>query len=111
MCLELVDHVICIYKHKRKKCKIKRKRKINNSVKNLLGRKEVNLLKIPNFTKPELDYIKKWGNLTEREEMVLELRNKDYPPTIEEIAEILDTSPSTVSRIIKNLKKKIIKLL
>ena len=55
--------------------------------------------------------IKKWGNLTEREEMVLELRNKDYPPTIEEIAEILDTSPSTVSRIIKNLKKKIIKLL
>lgn len=108
--LEWIDHAMWIYrKHKRKKCSIKRK--IDNSVKNLLGRKEVNLLKIPNFTKPELDYIRKYGNLTEREEKILELRNKDYPPTVEEIAEMMDTSPSTVSRIIKNLKKKIIKLL
>lgn len=110
--MEWIDHAIWIYrKHKSKECGIKKKREINNSVKNLLGRKEVNLLKVPNFTKPELDYIRKYGNLTEREEIILELRNKDYPPTVEEIAEIFDTSPSTVSRIIKNLKKKIIKLL
>lgn len=69
------------------------------------------MLKIPDFTKKELDYIKEYGNLTPREEKVLELRNDEYPPTIEQIAEILETSPSTISRAIKSLKKKIIKLL
>ena len=69
------------------------------------------MLKIPDFTKPELDYIRKNGNLTETEERILDLRNCEYPPTIEQIAEILDKSPSTVSRAIKSLKKKIIRLL
>lgn len=69
------------------------------------------MLKIPDFTKKELDYIKEYGNLTPREEKILELRNDEYPPTIEQIAEILETSPSTISRSIKSLEKKIIKLL
>ena len=69
------------------------------------------MLKIPNFTKLELDYFKKYGNLTERERAVLDLRNSDYPPSIEQIAEILEVSPSTVNRIIRSLKNKIIRLL
>lgn len=73
--------------------------------------KGISMLKVPNFTLPELEYIKKYGNLTPREEKILELRNDEYPPTIEQIAEILETSPSTVSRTIKSLKKKIIRLL
>ncbi len=69
------------------------------------------MLKIPDFTKIDLDYIKKYGNLTPREEKILELRNHEYPPTVEQIAEMLETSPSTVSRAIKSLKKKMMRLL
>lgn len=69
------------------------------------------MLKVPNFTLLELNYIKENGNLTPREKEVLELRNNDYPPTIENIAEMWECSPSTVDRTIKNLKKKIIRLL
>ncbi len=69
------------------------------------------MLKIPDFTKIDLDYIKENGNLTPREGAILELRNQEYPPTIEQIAEMLGTSPSTVSRAIKSLKKKMIRLL
>ncbi len=68
------------------------------------------MLKIPDFTKKELDYIKEYGNLTPREAKILELRNQEYPPTIEQIAEMLETSPSTVSRAIKSLKKKTYRL-
>lgn len=69
------------------------------------------MLKIPDFTKKELDYIKEYGNLTSTEAKILELRNCEYPPTIEQIAEIMNKSPSTVNRAIKSLKKKIIRLL
>lgn len=69
------------------------------------------MLKVPNFTLTELEKIKKYGNLTEREAKVLELRNQDYPPTIENIAEMWGCSPSTVSKTIGSLKKKIIRLL
>lgn len=69
------------------------------------------MLKVPDFTLPELEYIKKNGNLTPREAEVLELRNQEYPPTIENIAEMWGCSPSTVSKIIGSLKKKIIRLL
>lgn len=69
------------------------------------------MLKVPNFTLLELEYIKKNGNLTPREAEVLELRNQEYPPTIENIAEMWECSPSTVSKTIGSLKKKIIRLL
>jgi len=66
---------------------------------------------VPDFTLPELEYIKKNGNLTPREAEGLELRNQEYPPTIESIAETWGSSPSTVSKTIGSLKKKIIRLL
>lgn len=69
------------------------------------------MLKVPDFTLPELEYIKKNGNLTLREAEVLKLRNQECPPTIENIAEMWGCSPSTVGRTIKSLKKKIIRLL
>ncbi len=42
---------------------------------------------------------------------VLELRNQEYTSTIENIAEMWKCSPSTVSKTIGSLKKKIIRLL
>ena len=69
------------------------------------------MLKVPDFTLLELEYIKKNGNLTPREAEVLELRNQEYPPTLENIAEMWECSPSTVSKTIGSLKKKIIRLL
>lgn len=63
------------------------------------------------FTVPEIEKIKKLANLTEREEVLLDLKNKKKPPTIEEIAEIMDMSVSTVTRTTRDLKDKIIKIL
>ncbi|MCI8785540.1 MAG: sigma-70 family RNA polymerase sigma factor [Eubacterium sp.] len=54
---------------------------------------------------------KKNGKLTPREAEVLELRNQEYTSTIENIAEMWKCSPSTVSKTIGSLKKKIIRLL
>lgn len=69
------------------------------------------MLKVPDFTKPEIDYIKENGNLTSREAEILELRNNEYPPTIENIAEMWGCSSSTVNRTIKGLKRKILRLI
>lgn len=66
-------------------------------------------MKIPNFTKPELEYIIKQANLTKREETLLWLRNEER--SIEECAEIMDYSTSTIDRINKSLKNKIIKIM
>lgn len=63
------------------------------------------------FTVPEIEKIKKLANLTEREETLLDLKNGRVPPTIEEIAEIMDMSVSTVTRTTRDLKDKIIKIL
>lgn len=63
------------------------------------------------FTVPEIEKIKKLANLTEREETLLDLKNRRIPPTIEEIAEIMDMSVSTVTRTTRDLKDKIIKIL
>lgn len=66
-------------------------------------------MKIPNFTKPELEYIVEQANLTEREETLLWLRNNEH--SLEECAEIMDYSLSTIKRINKTLKSKIIRIL
>lgn len=63
------------------------------------------------FTVPEIEYIKKYANLTEREETLLDLKNGKNPPTIEAIAEIMDMSVSTVTRTTRDLKDKIVKIL
>lgn len=63
------------------------------------------------FTVPQIEYIKKYANLTEREETLLDLKNSKNPPTIERIAEIMDMSVSTVSRTTRDLKEKIAEIL
>lgn len=63
------------------------------------------------FTVPEIERIKKYANLTEREETLLDLKNTKKPPSIERIAEIMDMSVSTVSRTTRELVKKIIKVI
>lgn len=63
------------------------------------------------FTVPQIEYIKKYANLTEREETLLDLKNSKNPPTIEKIAEIMDMSVSTVSRTTRDLKEKIAEIL
>lgn len=66
-------------------------------------------MKIPNFTKPELMYIVENANLTKDEETLMWLRNNEH--SLEECAEIMEYSVSTISRINKRLKDKIIKIL
>lgn len=66
-------------------------------------------MKIPDFTKPELDYILANANLTKDEENLMWLRNNEH--SLEECAEMMDYSLSTVKRINKRLKEKIIKIL
>ena len=63
------------------------------------------------FTVPQIEYIKKYANLTEREETLLDLKNSKNPPTVERIAEIMDMSVSTVSRTTRDLKEKIVEIL
>lgn len=66
-------------------------------------------MRIPDFIKPEIDYIKDNANMTEREEMLFYLRNKEIP--LEECAERMNCSVSTVYRINKSMKKKIMKVI
>lgn len=66
-------------------------------------------MKIPDFTKTELDYIIKMANLTKREEELLWLRNNEH--SLEECAEIMDYSISTIKRLNIRLKNKILKIL
>lgn len=66
-------------------------------------------MKIPDFTKPELDYILANANLTKDEEALMWLRNNEH--SLEECAEMMDYSLSTIKRINKRLKDKIIKIL
>lgn len=63
------------------------------------------------FTVPDIEKIKKLANLTEREEILLDLKNGKNPPSVEQIAEIMDMSVSTVSRTTRELKRKIIQIL
>ncbi|MDE6314777.1 MAG: helix-turn-helix domain-containing protein [Lachnospiraceae bacterium] len=63
------------------------------------------------FTVPEIERIKKYANLEEREEILLDLKNGKRVPSVEEIAEIMDMSVSTVSRTTKELNRKIKKVL
>lgn len=63
------------------------------------------------FNAFEIAYIKKNANLTEREEVLLDLKNRKIVPSVEEIAEIMDMSVSTVTRATKELKRKIVEIL
>lgn len=67
------------------------------------------MLKIPDFTKPEIDYILENANFTEQERRLFCLRNEETPH--ERCAEILNVSPATEYRINKRMMNKILKLL
>ncbi len=67
------------------------------------------MLKIPDFTKPEIDFIKENANFTITEKQLFDLRNSEH--SLEECAEIMNISVSTVKRINKKMKAKIIRIL
>lgn len=67
------------------------------------------MLRIPDFTKPEIDKIKELANFTERELMVFDLRNEEY--THEQIAEFMNISIATEYRINRSMVRKILKVL
>lgn len=67
------------------------------------------MLKIPDFVKSEIDYIKENANMTPRETQLFELRNKEK--SLEECAERMNCSISTVYRINKSMKRKIMKVI
>lgn len=63
------------------------------------------------FNAFDIKYIKENANLTEREETLLDLKNRKVVPSVEEIAEIMEMSVSTVTRTTRELKAKIIEIL
>lgn len=67
------------------------------------------MLKIPDFTKPEIDYIKANANFTAQEMILFDLRNDEY--CLESCAEFMNVSISTVKRINKRMQSKIIRIL
>lgn len=67
------------------------------------------MLKIPDFTKPEIDYIKANANFKPQEEQLFDLRNNEA--SLEVCAEIMNVSISTIKRINKRMKSKIIRII
>lgn len=67
------------------------------------------MLKIPDFTKPEIDFIKQNANFTRQEIELFDLRNDEN--SLEYCAELMNVSVSTIKRINKKMKAKIIKIL
>lgn len=67
------------------------------------------MLKIPDFTRKEIDYIIEAANFTKQEKELFILRNDEY--SLECCAELMNVSVSTVKRINKRMKNKIIRIL
>ena len=66
-------------------------------------------MKICDFTMPELDKLRRECNFTKEQVALFDLRAKNIP--LEECAEKMNVSVSTVYRINKAIKKKIDKVL
>lgn len=65
---------------------------------------------IPEFTKPEIDYIIENANFTKEERMLFTMRNSDY--SLEYCSEIIGVSISTLSkRINKRMMNKIMRVI
>lgn len=67
------------------------------------------MLKIPDFTRIEIDYIKERANFTSQENELFDLRNNEH--SLEECAEIMNVSRSTIDRLNKKMKTKILKII
>lgn len=67
------------------------------------------MLKIPDFTKHEINKLIEYCNFTVQERQLFLLRNDEH--SLEECAELMNVSESTIYRINKRMKNKIIKVL
>ena len=66
-------------------------------------------MKISDFVKVEIEHILAESNFTKEEEELFLLRTKDVP--LEQCAELLNVSVSTVKRVNKRIKLKIDKVI
>lgn len=67
------------------------------------------MLRIPDFTLPEIERIKELANFTSREMRVFDLRNEEH--THEQIAEMMNVSIATEYRINRSMIRKILKVI
>lgn len=67
------------------------------------------MLRIPDFTAQEIKNIKENANFTEQETRLFDLRNEER--SLEECAELMNVSISTIKRVNNRLKTKIIKVI
>lgn len=67
------------------------------------------MLKIPDFTKRDINYLLENCNFTKQEEQLFLLRNDEH--SLENCAETMNVSVSTVYRISKKMKKKILNVI
>lgn len=67
-----------------------------------------NQIKIYDFTKWEIDYLRENCNLSPPERELFELRNQYY--TLEQAAEKMNISSKTAYRLNKKIKQKIVKV-
>ena len=66
------------------------------------------LLKIYDFTEPELEYFRKMCNFTDEQRVLFEYRSKNIP--LEQCAELMNVSVSTVKRLSRKVNSKIIRV-
>lgn len=66
------------------------------------------LLKVYDFTVPELDYFRAKCNFTEDERTLFEYRSKNIP--LEQCAGLMNVSVSTVKRLSRKVNSKIIRV-
>lgn len=66
-------------------------------------------MKVCDFVKPELDFLRENCNFVNLEAEIFEMRAKGIP--LEEIAEVLNVSPNTAFKISQRINKKIRKVL
>lgn len=66
-------------------------------------------MKVCDFVKPELDFLRENCNFVNLEAEIFEMRAKGVP--LEEIAEVLNVSPNTAFKTSQRINKKIGKVL
>lgn len=65
-------------------------------------------MKVYDFTVPELNYFREYCNFTNEERILFEYRSKNIP--LEQCAELMNISVSTVKRLSRKVNNKIIKV-
>lgn len=65
-------------------------------------------MKVYDFTVPELDYFREKCNFTKDERTLFEYRSKNIP--LEQCAELMNVSVSTVKRLSRKVNAKIIRV-